>query len=75
MQGGGFGFTSRKFGMNCDNVEAVLMMLADGSLVRADADTIPISSGPSAAEPAISSVWCSTSRTGCTTSMRCGASR
>jgi FAD/FMN-containing dehydrogenase len=41
VQGGGFGFTSRKYGMNCDNVEAVLMMLADGSLVRADADTNP----------------------------------
>src|SRR5262249_31010537 len=40
-QGGGFGFTSRMFGMNCDNVQAILMMLADGSLIQADADTNP----------------------------------
>jgi len=39
MQGGGFGFTSRKFGMNCDNVLAVRVMLADGAIVVADAET------------------------------------
>jgi FAD/FMN-containing dehydrogenase len=38
MQGGGYGFTSRLFGMNCDLVEAVTMVLADGSVVRASAD-------------------------------------
>ena len=37
MQGGGFGTTSRTYGMNSDNVLAVRMMLADGRLVRADA--------------------------------------
>lgn len=37
MQGGGYGFTSRLFGMNCDNVEAVTMVLADGRVVRARA--------------------------------------
>ncbi|MFN2419336.1 MAG: FAD-binding oxidoreductase, partial [Candidatus Limnocylindria bacterium] len=35
MQGGGYGFTSREFGMNCDNVVEVTVMLADGSLVVA----------------------------------------
>jgi hypothetical protein len=35
MQGGGYGFTSREFGMNCDNVLEVTVMLADGSLVVA----------------------------------------
>lgn len=35
MQGGGYGFTSRLFGMNCDHVEAVTMVLADGQVVRA----------------------------------------
>ncbi|MEM7338095.1 MAG: FAD-binding oxidoreductase [Actinomycetota bacterium] len=39
MQGGGFGFTSRPFGMNCDNVEAVRVMLADGSIVVANEST------------------------------------
>src|ERR1051326_6894242 len=35
MQGGGYGFTSREFAMNCDNVLSVVVMLADGSLVEA----------------------------------------
>ncbi len=35
MQGGGFGPTSRTFGMNCDHVEAVRVMLADGRVVVA----------------------------------------
>lgn len=39
MQGGGFGFTSRAFGMNCDNVLAVRVMLADGTIVVADSET------------------------------------
>ncbi|MBZ4423298.1 FAD-binding oxidoreductase [Myxococcus sp. RHSTA-1-4] len=37
MQGGGYGFTSRQFGMNCDNVLAVRLMLADGREVVASA--------------------------------------
>jgi hypothetical protein len=41
MMGGGFGFTSREFGMNCDSVIAVTVMLWDGALVRATADTNP----------------------------------
>lgn len=41
MQGGGYGFTSRIFGMNCDNVVAVTVMLADGRIVVADAERNP----------------------------------
>ncbi|MBV8409350.1 MAG: FAD-binding oxidoreductase [Alphaproteobacteria bacterium] len=37
MQGGGQGFTSRTFGMHCDNVIEVRVMLADGSIVTANA--------------------------------------
>jgi hypothetical protein len=37
MQGGGYGVTSREFGMNCDNVVEVLVMLADGKIVVANA--------------------------------------
>ena len=37
MQGGGYGFSARIFGMNCDQVEAVRMTLADGTMVEADA--------------------------------------
>jgi FAD/FMN-containing dehydrogenase len=36
MQGGGYGFTSRMFGMNCDNVLQVRVMLADGTIVTAN---------------------------------------
>jgi len=36
MQGGGYGFTSRTFGIHCDNVLSVRMMLADGSVVTAN---------------------------------------
>ena len=35
MQGGGYGFTSREYGMNCDNVIDATIMLADGSVVVA----------------------------------------
>jgi FAD/FMN-containing dehydrogenase len=35
MQGGGYGFTSQIYGMNCDNVIEALVMLADGSIVNA----------------------------------------
>lgn len=36
MQGGGYGFTSRMFGINCDNVLQVRIMLADGCIVSAN---------------------------------------
>jgi|SRR5450830_144902 len=35
VQGGGYGFTSRTFGMNCDNVISLRVMLADGVVVTA----------------------------------------
>jgi FAD/FMN-containing dehydrogenase len=38
MQGGGYSFTSLLFGMNCDNVTAVQIALADGRIVTANAD-------------------------------------
>ena len=37
MQGGGYGFTSLLFGMNCDNVIGIQMALADGRVVTASA--------------------------------------
>ncbi len=36
MQGGGYGLTTRKFGMNCDCVLDMLVMLADGRIVQAN---------------------------------------
>jgi hypothetical protein len=38
VQGGGIGFTSTTFGMNCDNVRAMRVMLADGSTVECSKD-------------------------------------
>jgi FAD/FMN-containing dehydrogenase len=35
MQGGGYGFTSVTYGMNCDNVNSMRVMLWDGSIVTA----------------------------------------
>ena len=35
VQGGGYGFTSVTYGMNCDNVIDMRVMLADGSVVTA----------------------------------------
>lgn len=35
VQGGGLGFTSASFGMNCDNVISMRIMLGDGSIVVA----------------------------------------
>ncbi len=39
VQGGGYGFTSVTYGMNCDNVLSMKVMLSDGSIVMASADT------------------------------------
>ena len=36
MQGGGYGFTSLMYGMNCDNVIGVRIALADGRVVHAN---------------------------------------
>lgn len=41
MQGGGYGFTSREFGLNCDAVTALEVMLADGRTVIASAENEP----------------------------------
>ncbi len=38
VQGGGHGWTTRQYGMNCDRVAAVRMMLADGRVIRATRD-------------------------------------
>jgi hypothetical protein len=39
VQGGGLGFTSVTFGMSCDNVLEMQVMLSDGSIVIANATT------------------------------------
>lgn len=36
MQGGGYGLTSRPFGLNCDHVLEATVMLADGRIARCD---------------------------------------
>lgn len=36
VQGGGFGFTAAKYGVSCDNVIEVRVMLADGTIVTAN---------------------------------------
>jgi len=41
MMGGGYGFTSREFGMNCDNVLAVDVMLWNGAVVAASPTVNP----------------------------------
>ncbi len=41
MQGGGYGFTSQMFGMNCDQVLGFQMALADGRIVKANAKENP----------------------------------
>ena len=41
MQGGGYGFTSRQYGMNCDNVIEFQMMLWNGGVVIANATSNP----------------------------------
>jgi hypothetical protein len=35
--GGGTGWLTRRFGLSCDNVEAFTLVVADGSILRADA--------------------------------------
>jgi FAD/FMN-containing dehydrogenase len=39
--GGGYGLTSRTFGLGCDNVLSMKVMLADGRTVRASAEVNP----------------------------------
>lgn len=39
VQGGGYGFTSVTYGMNCDNVLSLKVLLADGSIVTATKST------------------------------------
>jgi FAD/FMN-containing dehydrogenase len=39
VQGGGYGYTSRRFGMQCDNVLGFRVMLANGGVVVADSQT------------------------------------
>jgi len=41
MQGGGYGLTSRRFGIQCDTVLQITMMLQDGSIVVANQDQNP----------------------------------
>jgi hypothetical protein len=71
MQGGGYGFTSREYGMNSDNVAEVTMMLASGDIVVANQQK---NKGRFAAAPVTSSAFCSKSSTTCTTCTRCGGS-
>lgn len=40
-QGGGYGYTSRLFGLGCDNLVEALVMLADGHIVRASDEVNP----------------------------------
>lgn len=41
MQGGGYGFTSRSFGMNCDNVREIEFLTREGSRQIANATSNP----------------------------------
>jgi FAD/FMN-containing dehydrogenase len=41
MQGGGYCWTTRMYGMNCDRVAGVRVMLADGRIVRATREVNP----------------------------------
>ena len=41
VQGGGYGYTSRMFGMNCDNLNEATVMLADGNIVVASKKVNP----------------------------------
>lgn len=38
MQGGGYGFTSRLYGMNCDKVASLRVVTAEGQVIHADAE-------------------------------------
>ncbi len=39
--GGGTGWLTRRFGLSCDNVEGLTLVIADGSVVRADSKENP----------------------------------
>ena len=41
VQGGGYGFTSVSFGMSCDNIRSMQVMLWDGQIVTASAGVNP----------------------------------
>ena len=41
VQGGGYGYTSRQYGMQCDRVAEATVMLADGRIVTASDDVNP----------------------------------
>jgi len=41
MMGGGYGGTSRQYGLNCDNVVGVKVMLADGTIVEGSPEVNP----------------------------------
>ncbi len=41
VQGGGYGYTSRQFGMQCDTVAEVTLILGDGRTVTASAEVNP----------------------------------
>ncbi len=41
VQGGGYGYTSRQYGMQCDRVREATVMLADGRTVTASKDVNP----------------------------------
>ena len=52
--GGGLGWIMRHHGLTIDSLEAAEVVLADGSIVRASADSTPTCSGPCAAAAATS---------------------
>ena len=81
MQGGGYGFTSRTFGMHIDSVTSFRMMLANGRTSPPVLMSTATCSGRCAAAPAAISACCSTPSTRSRSSTRsmagrsCGRSR
>ena len=58
LRGGGYGFTSVTFGMNCDNVISMRVMLFDGSIVVATPPSTMTCSGRCVVAPAAPWVFC-----------------